>query len=291
MKVYIVDGTYELFRSHFGQPPRLAPDGMHVSAVRGLIQSLLALIRERKVTHIAVAFDSEVKSFRNELFPAYKDGSDTPEELKMQFPLAERAVGVLGIVYWPMREYEADDAIGSAAVKYSRNVEVDQVIICSPDKDLSQVVYEKKIVCLDRRKGVVLDEKGVMEKFGVLPKSIPDYLALMGDNSDGIPGIPRWGAKASSTLLERYESIEAIPNDYRLWDVNVRGAAGLSNSLEEHREVAALYKDLATLRLDAPVSEKVDDLEWPGAHSDLYPKLCQELGMPNLANQPQRWSS
>ena len=242
------------------------------------------------MTHIAVAFDSEVKSFRNELFPAYKDGSDTPEELKMQFPLAERAVGALGIVYWPMREYEADDAIGSAAVKYSRNLEVDQVIICSPDKDLSQVVYEKKIVCLDRRKGVVLDEKGVLEKFGVLPKSIPDYLGLMGDNSDGIPGIPRWGAKASSTLLERYESIEAIPNDYRLWDVNVRGAAGLSNSLEEHREVVALYKDLATLRLNAPVSEKVDDLEWPGAHSDLYPKLCQELGMPNLANQPQRWS-
>ena len=153
------------------------------------------------------------------------------------------------------------------------------------------MVYEKKIVCLDRRKGVVLDEKGVLEKFGVLPKSIPDYLGLMGDNSDGIPGIPRWGAKARSTLLERYESIEAIPNDYRLWDVNVRGAAGLSNSLEEHREVVALYKDLATLRLNAPVSEKVDDLEWPGAHSDLYPKLCQELGMPNLANQPQRWSS
>jgi 5'-3' exonuclease len=209
----------------------------------------------------------------------------------MQFPLAERAVGALGIVYWPVREYEADDVIGSAAVKYSRNLEVDQVIICSPDKDLSQVVCEKKIVCLDRRKGVVLDEKGVLEKFGILPKSIPDYLGLMGDNSDGIPGIPRWGAKASSTLLERYESIEAIPTDYRLWDVNVRGAAGLSNSLEEHREVAALYKDLATLRLNAPVSEKVDDLEWPGAHSGLYPKLCEELGMPNLANQPHRWSS
>ena len=289
MKIHLVDGTYELFRSHFGQPPRVAPDGMPVSAVRGLIQSLLAMLRNPDVTHIAVAFDSEVKSFRNEIFADYKDGSDTPDDLYDQFSLAERAVGALGITYWPMMEFEADDALGTAAVRYARDERVDQVLICSPDKDLSQVVSGDRIVCLDRRKGSIINENGVKQKYGILPHSIPDYLGLMGDSSDGIPGIPRWGAKASSTLLARYEFVEYIPKDYRLWDVSVRGAAGLSQSLEKHRSEAKLFKRLATLRMDAPVSEDVDELEWDGADSYLFPQLCYELGMRNLARSPTRW--
>ena len=288
-EVHLVDGSYELFRSHFGQPPRIAPDGMHVSAVRGLIQTLLSMLRANKTTHIAVAFDSEVESFRNEIFPDYKDGSSTPEELKMQFLLAERAVSALGIVCWPMQEFEADDALGSAAAKYCRDPSIERVVICSPDKDLAQAVRGKKVVCLDRRRDRVLDEEGVKNKFGVAPKSIPDYLALMGDTSDGIPGIPKWGAKSSSTLLARYHYIDQIPSDYRLWDVTVRSAAALGLSLEEHRKDAALYKKLATLRLDVPIVETVLDLEWKGAHKVLFSQLCKETGMENLSTQPDKW--
>jgi 5'-3' exonuclease len=289
MKIYLVDGTYELFRSHFGQPPRLAPDGMHVSAVRGLIQTLLSMIKKRNVTHIAVAFDSEVKSFRNDLYSGYKDGSETPEELRMQFTLAERVVAALGITYWPMIEFEADDALGTAAVTYSQEKQVDQVLICTPDKDLSQVVSGNRVVCFDRRKNLILDEFGVIQKFGVSPQSIPDYLGLMGDSSDGIPGIPKWGAKASSILLARYESIEKIPKDYRWWDVDVRGASALSQSLEENRVEAAMFKRLATLRLDVPISKNIGTLEWKGADPNLFPQLCEELGMPNLSRQPHIW--
>ncbi len=290
-KVHLVDGTYELFRSHYGQPPRIAPDGMPVSAVRGLIQTLLSMLKMNQTTHIAVAFDSEVESFRNEIFPEYKDGSSTPEELKMQFLLAERAVSALGIVCWPMREFEADDALGSAAIKYSQDPSVEGVVICSPDKDLTQVVSGKKVVCLDRRRNQILDEEGVKNKFGVFPESIPDYLGLMGDTSDGFPGIPKWGAKSSSTLLARYRFIDQIPSDYRLWDVTVRSAASLSLSLEGHREDAELYKTLATLRLDVPILETVSDLEWKGAHPVMFPQLCTEIGMENLSRQPSKWSS
>jgi len=290
-KVHLVDGTYELFRSHYGQPPRIAPDGMPVSAVRGLIQTLLSMLKMNQTTHIAVAFDSEVESFRNEIFPEYKDGSSTPEELKMQFLLAERAVSALGIVCWPMREFEADDALGSAAIKYSQDPSVEGVVICSPDKDLTQVVSGKKVVCLDRRRNQILDEEGVKNKFGVFPESIPDYLGLMGDTSDGFPGIPKWGAKSSSTLLARYRFIDQIPSDYRLWDVTVRSAVSLSLSLEGHREDAELYKTLATLRLDVPILETVSDLEWKGAHPVMFPQLCTEIGMENLSRQPSKWSS
>ena len=289
MRIYLVDGTYELFRSHFGQPPRVAPDGMQVSAVRGLIQSLLSLITSRNVTHIAVAFDSEVKSFRNKLFDGYKDGSDTPEELQMQFTLAERAVAALGITYWPMMEYEADDALGTAAVTYAKNTEVEKVYICSPDKDLSQVVSGDRIVCFDRRKNLILGESGIKDKFGVLPESIPDYLGLMGDSSDGIPGIPKWGAKSSSTLLARYMHIEKIPSHHRFWDVSVRGASGLSKSLESNRDKADLYKKLATLKLDVPISQNVDDLNWTGADPEMFRQFCLELGMPNLTRQIKKW--
>ena len=289
MKVYLVDGTYELFRAHFGQPERLAPDGMHVSAVRGLIMTLISLLNQPEVTHIAVAFDSSIKSFRNELLPTYKDGSDTPLELKMQFPLAERVVNALGIVSWPMHDYEADDALATAALLYSKQDTVQQVIICSPDKDLCQMVSGDQIVCLDRKNNLVLNELGVLEKFGILPISIPDYLGLVGDTADNIPGIPKWGAKSSSTLLNRYIHIEDIPNTYELWDVSVRGAAALSLSLEDSREEACLYREIATVRTDLEITETLKELEWLGASKNLFPSLCRELGLGNLSNRPQKW--
>ena len=289
MKVHLVDGTYELFRSHFGQPERLAPDGMHVSAVRGLIITLISLLKQPDVTHIAVAFDSSIKSFRNKLLPTYKDGSDTPPELEMQFQLAERTVDALGILSWPMHEFEADDALASAALLYSEQDDVEQVIICSPDKDLCQVVNGDKIVCLDRKNDVLLNEARVLAKFGVLPASIPDYLGLVGDTADNIPGIPKWGAKSSSVLLYRYERIEKIPNTHELWDVTVRGAASLSSSLENNRSDAYLYREIATVYKKVQVNKAVSELEWRGASKTLFPTLCRELGLGNLSNRPHRW--
>ena len=291
IKIHLIDGTYELFRAHFSQPPRLAPDGMPVSAIRGFIQSILALINSHNVTHIAVAFDSDIPSFRNEIFSSYKDGSDTPEDLKLQFPLAERAVEALGITCWPMLEYEADDILASAAVKFSRKPEVSQVIICSPDKDLCQVVKGNSIVCLLRKDNLVLNQVEVEKKYGFPPSSIPDYLALVGDAADGIPGISRWGAKSTSSLIGRYITIDNIPDDYRLWDVSVRGAANLSKSLESSRMDAKLFKELATLVKDIEIAQSVEDLEWLGADSVLFPKLCEELGITNLINVCRKWQS
>jgi len=291
MKIHLIDGTYELFRAHFGQPPRVASDGMPVSAVRGLIQTILSLIKTGNVTHIAVAFDSEVPSFRNGIFPSYKDGSSTPEDLKLQFPLAERAVEALGIVCWPMLEYEADDILASAAVQFSEDSRVDQIVVCSPDKDLCQVVKGNEIVCLLRKNNIVLNEIEVENKYGFRPTSIPDYLALVGDVADGIPGIPRWGAKSTSAIIGRYINIDMIPNDYRLWDVSVRGAASLSESLEKSRDKAALFKNLATLVKDISIIESIDDLEWLGADPVLFPKLCNELGINNLINNCHKWQS
>ena len=282
MKLYIVDGTYELFRAHFSQPTRLAPDGMHVSAIRGLIISLMSLIKDEEVTHIAVAFDSSIKSFRNEMFSNYKDGSDTPEELLMQFPLAERVVESLGIKVWPSLDYEADDALGSAAIKFSQLDEVDQVVICSVDKDLCQMVSGEKIVCLDRKNRKIYNEKEVENKFGVLPSSIPDYLGLMGDSADGIPGILKWGSKSASTLLSRYLKIENIPNNYALWDVKVRGAETLSRNLEESRQMAYLYKQLATIKTDVIINENISDLSWSGVNTEDFVQICDELGLLSL---------
>lgn len=282
MKLHIVDGTYELFRAHFSQPTRLAPDGMHVSAIRGLIISLMALINDENITHIAVAFDSSIKSFRNEIFSKYKDGSDTPEELLMQFPLAERVVEALGIKVWPSLDYEADDALGSAAIKFSQYEEVDQVVICSIDKDLCQIVSGEMIVCLDRKNRKFFNEIEVENKFGVLPTSIPDYLGLMGDSADGIPGIPKWGSKSASVLLSRYLTIENIPNNYILWDVKVRGAETLSRNLEENRQMAYLYKQLATIKTDVVIDEEIADLSWEGIKTQDFIQICDELGLSNL---------
>ncbi len=290
MKVHLVDGTYELFRSYFALPPIQAPDGRAVGAVRGIVQSLLYLLREDQVTHIGCAFDHVVKSFRNDLFDGYKTGEGTPEDLLSQFELAERAVEALGIVVWPMIEFEADDALATAATHCTRLPGVDQVVICSPDKDLTQMVRGDSVVCYDRRREKVFDETGVFEKFGVLPGSIPDLLALIGDAADGIPGIPKWGAKTSAQLLAHYKHIEDIPRDAADWEVKVRGAVAAADSLNEHASEARLYKELTTLRTDVPMDASLDALEWRGVDRKLYEALCEDLGFGRLASLPHKWS-
>ena len=290
MKLHLVDGTYELFRAYFAMPSISSPDGREVGAVRGLIQTLIGLLRQPDVTHVAVAFDSEILSFRNQLFEGYKTGEGTPPELLEQFPLAERAAAALGLVVWPMVEFEADDALGAAAVRWQDAPGVEQIVLCSPDKDLAQVVRGEQVVALDRRKDVVMDEAGVREKFGVSPASIPDYLGLVGDSADGIPGIPRWGAKGTAQVLAHYVHIEQIPPDATDWAINVRGAKSLAASLSENMQSALLYRHLATLRLDVPLAEDPPQLEWKGAHHEPYQELCDELGFGRLREGPGRWS-
>ena len=282
MKIHLVDGTYELFRAYFAQPSRQAPDGREVGAVRGLMQTLLALLRQEGVTHVAVAFDHVVESFRNELFAGYKTGEGTPEDLRAQFDLAELASQALGLVVWPMIEFEADDALASAAHRWGDDPAVEQVVICTPDKDLAQMVRGQRVVCLDRRREQTLDEAGVQLKFGVAPASIPDYLALVGDAADGIPGIPRWGAKSSGAVLGRYHHLEQIPDDAIYWDVKVRGATAIAASLAGRREEAKLYRGLATLRLDVPLAESLDQLAWEGVRNPGFQEFCAELGFSGL---------
>ena len=289
MKIHLIDGTYELFRAYFAMPPFYAPDGRPVSAVRGLMQSLLALLKQDDVTHVACAFDHEIKSFRNRMFDGYKTGEDTPEELLAQFDLAERAVAAMGIVVWPMIEFEADDVIATAAARWADDDRVEQVVICSPDKDLCQMVTGQQVVCLDRRKNIVTDEKGVVAKFGVPPGSIPDYLALVGDSADGIPGVARWGAKGAATVLSQFLHVEDIPADPSRWNPAPRGAKGLAKNLSKARQEVALYKALATLRTDVPIAESLDDLEWTGAFQEEHKTLCMELGFARLSDAPTRW--
>ncbi len=290
MKVYLVDGTYELFRSYFALPPIKAPDGRPVGAVLGVVQSLLYLLREDQVTHIGCAFDHVVESFRNQMFAGYKTGEGTPKDLLAQFELAERAVESLGILVWPMIEFEADDALATAATVCSQLSAVDQVVICSPDKDLAQMVQGDSVVCFDRRREKVMDEAGVVEKFGVSPRSIPDLLALTGDAADGIPGVPKWGAKTSAQLLARYGHIEDIPREVSDWDVQVRGAAGAAESLNVHTSEVRLYKNLATLRTDVPIDTSLEALKWKGVDRDKYLALCDELRFGRLDSLPHRWS-
>ena len=290
MKGHLVDGTYELFRAYFAMPPLATPDGRPVGAVRGLIQTLLVLLRQDDVTHVACAFDHTILSFRNDLFAGYKSGEGVAEELLSQFDLAERAAQSLGIVVWPMTEFEADDAIATGAYKWWDAVGVDQVVICSPDKDLTQMVRGDRVVCLDRRRDILLDESGVVEKFGVLPESIPDYLALVGDDSDGIPGIPRWGSKSSAQVLQRYRHIEQIPSSASDWDASPRGAEGMAANLAERRDDAMLYKKLATLRTDVPLEETLAQLCWNGVPQQDFQALCDDLGFPKLMDLPHKWA-
>ncbi|HSB02414.1 MAG TPA: 5'-3' exonuclease H3TH domain-containing protein [Anaerolineales bacterium] len=280
MKIHLVDGTYELFRNHFGAPPKKAPDGREVGATLGLLRSLLMLVTSPGVTHIGVAFDHVIESFRNDLFAGYKTGEGVDPNLLAQFPLAEEAVAALGVVVWSMVEFEADDALGTAVRLFKKNKSVEQILICSPDKDLAQLVDGSRIVCWDRRRDLIIDEAAVVEKFGVLPQSMPDWLALVGDSADGYPGIPGWGAKSAALVLSHYKHMEAIPDDPGKWKVNsisAGRAASLATSLAGRREEALLYKQLATVRADVPIQEKLSDLKWQGAYKRLM-EFCHRLG-------------
>ena len=281
MKVHLVDGTFELFRAYYGRSRRAGADERSGTdghaAVDGLVRSMLALLREPEVTHIAVAFDTKIESFRNALYPGYKTGEGIEPALLAQFGPAEAACRALGLVTWSMLEFEADDALASAAARFSATREVEQVVLCSPDKDLAQSVQGERIVCLDRMRRRWLDEAGVKAKFGVAPKSIPDWLALVGDQSDGFPGVPRWGSKSSATLLAAYERLERIPDDEADWSVKVRGAASLADSLRAHRADAYLFRRLATLRLDVPIEESLEALRWHGPNAAATKLLDTDL--------------
>lgn len=278
MQVHLVDGTYELFRAFYGAPSRKGPDGIEIAATRAFMRSMLTLLEGEDVSHVAIAFDHVVESFRNDLYDGYKTGEGIDPELFAQFPLVEEGAAALGFVMWPMVEFEADDIIASAAVKFVKSKRVDKVVMCSPDKDLAQVVSGAEIVAWDRMREKILDEDAVHEKFGVGPASIPDYLALVGDAADGIPGIPRWGAKSSATVLSRYGSLANIPDDVDSWDIKVRGAKSLSENLNEARDDAELFRKLATLRLDVPIEEKLGDLRWRGADSEKLEPFLERLG-------------
>jgi len=289
MRIHLVDGTYELFRAHFGAPEARGRDGTVVGATLGLMRSLLSLLREDGVTHVACAFDHVIESFRNDLFPGYKTSEGVPDELLAQFPLAERATRALGVVVWPMVEFEADDALATAAARAAVDSHVDQVVICSPDKDLAQCVRGTHVVALDRLRRRVYDEAAVIEKFGIPPASIPDWLALVGDDADGIPGVPRWGARSASTLLAHYGHLEEIPDEANRWTVPVRGAAALAESLATHRVEVLLYRRLATLRTDVPLAEGTDALLWQGAVRADLTALCHELGDDEIVDRVTRW--
>jgi 5'-3' exonuclease len=285
--LHVIDGTYELFRNHFGAPPRQTPEGWEIGAVAGLMSSTLSLLGSGDVTHVGAAFDSVIESFRNDMFDGYKTGEGTPRDLHAQFPVAERAMEAMGVTVWSMIEQEADDGLAAAANKFAD--EVDRVIVMSPDKDMTQLFGNPKIVGYDRRKGVFTDADGTREKFGVSPESIPDYLALVGDTADGIPGLPGWGAKSTGTLLASYVHLDAIPASEEDWNVKVRSAAKLAETLRDRMDDALLYRDLATLRTDADIPQTLGDLEWRGVHREAYETLCDQLGFTGLKTRPTHW--
>jgi 5'-3' exonuclease len=290
VRLHLVDGTYELFRSYFGAPKAFGRRGEEVGATRGLLRSLYGLLSEPGVTHVGVAFDHVIESFRNALFHGYKTSAGVPQDLLDQFVLAERAAAALGLVVWPMVEFEADDAIGAATARWQHLPEVEQVVICTPDKDMAQCVRGARIVLYDRMRRKMIDEAGVVEKFGVPPESIPDWLALVGDSSDGYPGVPRWGAKSAAAVLSVYSHLEAIPDREADWRVAVRGAASLAASLRDHREDAFLFRQLATLRFDVPLREDLDDLRWRGARRDELTALCHELDDAAFLERVRLWA-
>lgn len=277
MQVHLIDGTYELFRAFYGAPPARTHDGREVGAVRGLARSFAALLRNPDVTHVACAFDHVIESFRNDLFAGYKTGEGIDPDLFAQFDLAEDATRALGIVTWSMMEFEADDALATGAARFAAEPAVSRVVLCSPDKDLCQCVRGERVVCWDRMRSKIIDEAAVVEKFGVAPASIPDYLALVGDSADGIPGIPRWGAKSAAALLARYGSLENIPARAEDWRVTVRGGAALAGNLRRLRREARLYKELATLRTDVPLAESLEQLRFGGSERTRLAALAAAL--------------
>jgi 5'-3' exonuclease len=290
MKLHLVDATFELFRAYYSRPAENGPDGRPVNAVRGLIDSMLSLLREPDVSHVAAATDHVIESWRNDLFPGYKSSLGVDPLLLAQFEDAERALRALGIVTWPMVEDEADDAIAAAVARFRDHPALEQIVICSVDKDLAQCVEDGRVVLRDRMRRITYDEAGVIQKFGVRPASIPDYLALVGDSSDGYPGLPGWGAKSAAAVLRRYGHLDAIPETAGEWDVAVRGAATLAATLREHRAEALLYRRLATLNTDAVIDGDLAALEWRGVPRTAFESLCAELGFGGVVGRVHRWA-
>jgi 5'-3' exonuclease len=292
MRLHLVDGTYELFRAHFSKrPDQVDPRGRDVKATTGVASSLLALIEDpdERVTHIAVAFDNPIRSFRNDLFAGYKTEEGVPEELLAQFDRVEEATRAIGVAVWSMDRWEADDALATGAARWG--AEVEQVRILTPDKDLGQCIRGERVVQVDRMRRKVIDEAGLLSVRGVMPASIPDYLALVGDTADGIPGIKGFGEKTAAALLREYVHVERIPEHARDWKVNVRGAAVLAPLLAASREEVLLYRRLATLTTDVPIAESLEDLRWRGVPRAAFAAWCDELGLSEaMRSRPSRYA-
>ncbi len=292
MEIHLVDATYELFRAHFSPRPRVrGRDGADLTAVTGLVDTLLALLRDEGATHVGCATDHVIRSFRNDLYAGYKTDAGVPRELLAQFPIAEDAMTSLGIVVWPMVELEADDALATAAARWGGSPDVERVLICTPDKDLAQCVRDGQVVLHDRRRRITYDADAVREKWGVPPASVADRLALVGDAADGFPGLPGWGARSAETVLARYGHLESIPRDAAAWDVSVRGAPALAATLRERWEDALLFRTLATLRTDAPLPQSSPgDLAWHGAPREAWTAFCARTGLRRMETRPHRWA-
>ncbi len=284
MQIHLLDATYELFRAHFGRPPHSGLDGQPVGATLGVVESVLALLADDRVTHLGCATDHVIRSWRNDRYPGYKTEAGMPPELLAQFELVEDALRALGVVVWPMLEFEADDGLAAAAARFADHPEVERVVILSPDKDMAQCVRtDGHVVTFNRREGRFYDAAAVEQKFGVPPASIPDYLALVGDAADGFPGLPGWGARSAAAVLARYRHLEDIPDSASAWDLKVRGAASLARTLKEQRPQAQLFRELATLRLDAPIPQRdPDELRWRGVAAGPFAALAERLRAPRL---------
>ncbi len=297
MQIHLVDATYELFRAHYApRPAVLGAGGMPLSGVSGLVEQLLTLLRYEGATHIGCATDRVIESFRNDLYPGYKSSAGMPPELLAQFPIAEQAIEALGIVLWPMVEFEADDAIGAACRRFAADPAVERILICTPDKDMAQLVEGERVVLLDRRRRITYDDAGVRAKWGVAPTSIPDWLALVGDNSDGFPGLPGWGAKSAAAVLARYGRLEDIPEKAFAWDVaRLRGGPVLAAALRERWDEALLYRSLARLRTaeDGVVIPQAtaEELRWHGVPRARWEAFCDRWGLGALRARPHRWRS
>jgi 5'-3' exonuclease len=297
MQLHLVDATYELFRAyHAPRPPVLGKGGRNLSGVSGLVEQLCFLLREQGATHVGAATDRVIESFRNDLYPGYKSSAGMPRELLAQFPIAEEAIEALGIVLWPMVEWEADDAIGAAAKRFAKDPAVERIVICTPDKDMAQLVEGERVVLWDRRRDLTYDEAGVQAKWGVLPESVPDRLALVGDASDGYPGLPGWGDKAASAVLARYLHLEAIPAKASEWDVpGLRSAVTLAATLRDRMDEALLYRDLARLRTVedgvALPQTSAEELRWQGADRAVWEAFADEYGLERLRSRPHAWRS
>jgi 5'-3' exonuclease len=292
MRVHLLDGTFELYRAHFSKRPRHSLDnGTDVKATVGVVQSLLQLLEDphEAVTHLAIAFDNPIRSFRNDLFEDYKSDAGVLPELRAQFDLVEQATRALGVVTWSMRDFEADDALATAAAKFAADPRVEQVRILSPDKDLGQCLFGDRVVQVDRIRNTLFTEASQLEHKGLVPQSVPDFLALVGDTADGIPGIEGWGEKTSAKVLGAYQHLEHIPADAKVWAIQVRGAERLAQTLSTQRADAMLYRLLATVRRDVPLDETLEELEWRGPHQSVWFNWTHAMQTPRLKDRPRRW--